>query len=408
MFKQLLYSIKRPFHFIKTGLRIGVPAAFKYKNPSRKLKVIVITGTDGKTTTSTLLYHMLKIAGKKVALISTVAAYINNESISTGLHVTSPDPESLNKWMTRMVEENIEYLILEFTSHGAYQYRNWGIKPYITGITNISHEHLDYHLNFDNYIAAKALLFNKAEYGMLNSDDQYYIKLRSIIKNKVQKIDTYSHEWLKHSKLTEAIKEKFPELYNQANAKLAAKICTILEIPRKKQIDAIASFPGVAGRMQSIPNKRQIQVIIDFAHTPNGLESALTALKQQLSVRKKNGRLIAVYGCAGLRDAAKRPIMGKIGTQIADYTVFTAEDPRTENIWSIIRQMKEQLTENHSKIISIIDREEAINYAINKLAKKGDVVGIFGKGPEASMCYGKKEIPWSDLEVARKALESKT
>jgi UDP-N-acetylmuramoyl-L-alanyl-D-glutamate--2,6-diaminopimelate ligase len=145
-------------------------------------------------------------------------------------------------------------------------------------------------------------------------------------------------------------------------------------------------------------------VIVDFAHTPNALENALQALQKRMATQKKKGRIIAVYGSAGLRDRAKRPLMGKAGVTYADQVVLTAEDPRTENIWSIIRQMKEQLTEGHDKVISIADRGEAITFALTKLAKPGDIVGIFGKGHEQSMCYGTTEYPWDDRVAARKVL----
>jgi UDP-N-acetylmuramoyl-L-alanyl-D-glutamate--2,6-diaminopimelate ligase len=169
---------------------------------------------------------------------------------------------------------------------------------------------------------------------------------------------------------------------------------------------AIPSFAGVPGRMQAVPNQRGLKIIIDFAHTPQGLRSALTALQTIRKKEKLPGRIIAIYGCAGLRDAAKRPTMGVIGVELADLCVFTAEDPRTEDIWSIIRQMKEALTTGHNKVVSIPDRQEAISFAINQLAKKGDLVALFGKGPEQSMCIGTEELPWSEEAAIKKALQA--
>ncbi len=405
MFKQILYFIKRPYHFIKTGLLRGIPAQIKYRFPAKKLKIITITGTDGKTTSSTLLYHVLKTADKKVGLISTVTACIGNKTIDTGLHVTAPTPKKMQHFMAKMVKSESEYLVLEFTSHGAYQYRNWGIKPIIAGLTNVNYEHLDYHLDYSKYLAAKALLFKKVPTVVLNKDDFSFSKIKKYLNKKKQTILSYSAEDKLPKKLREAISERFPEKYNQMNARLVIAIAQQLKIKNDIIAQAIKTFVGIPGRMQPVINKRGLNIVIDFAHTPQGLNAVLSALRQQM--RGKKGKLIAIFGCAGLRDKMKRPMMGKIAVDLADMVVMTAEDPRTEDIWSIIRQMKEQSTEGHSKIVSIADRRQAINFAINKLAKKGDVIGIFGKGPEKSMCYGTTEIPWSDKKAVLEALAKK-
>lgn len=402
MLKQILYFIKRPYHFIKTGLLKGIPAQIKYRFPAKKLKIIIITGTDGKTTSSTLLYHVLKTADKKVGLISTVTAYIGNQTIDTGLHVTAPTPKKMQHFMAKMVKKKSEYLVLEFTSHGAYQHRNWGIKPIITGLTNINYEHLDYHLDYNKYVAAKALLFKKTPTAVLNKDDPSFSKIKKYLNKKKQAIVSYSAEDKLSKKLHEAVNQRFPEKYNQMNARLVIAIAKQLKIKDKIIVHAIETFDGIPGRMQVVANKRGLNVVIDFAHTPQALEAALKALCQQM--RGKRGKLIAVFGCAGLRDKMKRSMMGKIAVNLADIVVMTAEDPRKEDVWSIIRQMKEQLTEGHNKIISIADRRQAINFAINKLAKKGDTIGIFGKGPEKSMCYGTTETPWSDKKAVLEAL----
>lgn len=404
MLKNLLYQIKKPYHLVKTGLLRGFSAQVKYGFPDKKLKVIAITGTDGKTSSSTLLYHVLKSAGKKVALLSTVAAYMGDEEIETGLHVTSPSPDDLHKLMRKMVEKEIEYLVLEFTSHGAYQYRLWGINPMITGVTNITHEHLDYHLNQENYLDAKASFIKKAPITILNKDDQNFFKLRRLLPTKNHQYIYYSAEDTLKKTVREAISKRFPEKFNQMNARLITTIAHQLKIDDADIAKGIKNFPGVPGRMQFIPTSKKFKVVVDFAHTPNALEKALQSLQEMMKREKMTGKLIAVVGAAGLRDHEKRPIMGKIAVDNTNLVIFTAEDPRTEDIWSIIRQMKEQLTEGHNKIVSIADRREAIKFALTKVAKKGDVVGIFGKGPEKSMCYGKVEYPWSDEGVVREIL----
>lgn len=409
MSRDLIYKLKRPYHLLKTGLAKGLKARIQYNFPDKKLKIIAITGTDGKTTSSTLLYHVLKASGKKVALVSTVGAYIGEQKIETGFHVTSPSPDQLFAFMKRMLTEGIEYLVLEFTSQGAYQSRLFGIKPLIAGVTNIDQDHFDYHLNYQNYLNAKAIVLKKAKTVVLNEDDQSYYRLRRLFPSSQYKVLEYSQEIKLTSKLEKAIKERFIESFNQNNARLVSTIALELGLESGQIAQAIGQFEGVEGRMQVIPNQKGLKIVVDFAHTPQGLRSALTALrlmmKKDAKKNKANGRLIAVYGCAGLRDAAKRPMMGEIGVELADLLVFTAEDPRTEDIWSIIRQMKESLQTGHNKISSIPDRQEAISFAIQKLAKKGDTVAIFGKGPEKSMCYGTTEIPWSDEGAVKKALQ---
>lgn len=399
--KQILYRIKRLYHFFKTGLLNGLVAEFKYGFPSKKLHVLAITGTDGKTTSSTMLYHVLKTAGKKVALISTVAAYIGDELIDTGFHVTTPTPAQLQKLMKRLVKEGYEYLVLETTSQGVYQFRTWGIFPFIAGVTNIAQDHFDYHLNYHNYLSAKALILRDSEKIILNKDDASYQPLKDMLRVSESRILSYSVEHQNDPAIMRAIRKRFPENYNISNALLVVKFAKNLDISDESIIAGIESFMGIPGRMEEIKNNKGIRVIVDFAHTPQGLESALTALRSQT---KRPGKLIAVYGCAGLRDAIKRPMMGKIGTNLADFCVFTAEDPRTESVWSIIRQMKEQLTSNHDKVISVADRFEAIKFALTKLANQGDTVVILGKGHEQSMCYGNVEYPWDDREAVRKVL----
>ncbi len=401
-----VYELKKPYHFVKTALLRALPAAIRYGFPANKLKIVAITGTDGKTTSTTLIYHLLKEAGYKVGLISTVAAYIGDQQIETGLHVTTPEPAQLQALMARMVKEGIEYLVLEFTSHGAYQQRLFATKPYITGLTNINHEHLDYHRSAQNYLEAKASYLNKAKIVVLNQDDISFFRLRRYIPTAKHTILAYSKEDSLPKVVLDAVKTRFPESYNQMNARLAITIATKLGVSAKTIAAAIPSFPGVPGRMEIIPNRRKLKIVVDFAHTPQALEGALTSLRKQMQKDKSNGRLIAVFGCAGLRDRQKRPMMGKIAADLTDLAVFTAEDPRTESIWNIIREMKEQLTEGHNKIVSIADRRAAIDFAINTLAKRGDVIGIFGKGPEKSMCYGTVELPWSDREVVESCLSS--
>jgi len=404
MFAELIYRTKRVYHLVKTGLLEGLPAEIRYKFPARKLKIITITGTDGKTTSCTLLYHVLRQAGKRVALISTVGALIDDQIIDTGFHVTTPDPAAVQKFLRLMVAQGIEYVVLEVTSHGAYQYRTWGIHPLIAGVTNITHEHLDYHLTYDLYVEAKAAALNAAPTIVLNADDQSLPKLKKLINFKKHRVLTYSQEHRLPYQVDRAIQQRFPENYNRMNARLVYKIAQELSISNQDLIAAVGSFQSVTGRMQFLQLDLPYKIVIDFAHTPNALENALTSLRKTLNEQRGQGRLIAIFGCAGLRDRQKRPMMGEIGTRLADLAVFTAEDPRTEDVWSIIRQMKENLTENHHKIASVGDRQQAISWVLTKIAQKNDIIGIFGKGHEQSLCYGTIEYPYSDESAVKAAL----
>ncbi|MEX0895962.1 MAG: Mur ligase family protein [Patescibacteria group bacterium] len=394
----LTYHAKRPYHFIKTGLLKGIPAQIRFQFPNTALKILLITGTDGKTTSASILYHQLNAAGYKTALLSTVAAYVGEVEHDTGFHVTSPQPNDIYQFMREAVDQNCHYLVMEATSHGAYQYRTWGIRPIIAGLTNITHEHLDYHITYREYVKAKASLLKSAKHIIVNEDDQSFSLLKKLLPAKSW--ETYSAQDALPAKIKSAINTRFPEEYNQMNARLVYNMLKPLDIADDKLADGFTSFPGVPGRMEVVSEK-PCKIIVDFAHTPQGLRATLSALKKQLS---KNGKLIAVYGAAGLRDRTKRPIMGQIGTQLADYVIFTTEDPRTEDVWSIIRQMKEQLTEHHDKIISIADRQAAIEFAVTKLAGPSDTVAILGKGHEKSICIGTTEFPWSDQAAVQQAI----
>ncbi len=404
MFKHLLYYLKRPLHFIKTGLMQGTLAQIKYRFPAKQIKIINITGTDGKTTTSSLVYHILNTANIKTGLISTVAAKIGGEDIDTGLHVTAPRPLKLNKFLRQMVDASCQYAVVEMTSHGAYQFRNWGVKPSIAGLTNITHEHLDYHLTYENYVAAKALLLEQASTVVLNEDDQSFYRIKQYLNPNQQHIITYNQGERLDSKIKKVINKKFPQEYNQMNARLAVKIAQQLEIDDKAIAQAIASFEGVLGRMQELELGQPFRVIIDFAHTPNAINQALRALQQQLKQQKNPGKLIAVFGSAGHRDQSKRPIMGEKAVKHADLVVITAEDPRTENIWTIIQQIKNGAKSHLNKIASMADRRRALEFALTELANKNDIVALLGKGPEKSLAIDKKELPWSDKKVATEIL----
>jgi UDP-N-acetylmuramoyl-L-alanyl-D-glutamate--2,6-diaminopimelate ligase len=382
------------------NLFIATYAALINGFPARKLKVIGVTGTDGKTTTANLIYWILKSSGKKVGLISTVSAKIGDKEYDTGFHVTTPDPLPLQKFLGQMVRMDCEYVVIETTSHGLNQNRLAGINFEVGVLTNITHEHLDYHKTMKNYIAAKSKLFDNSKLAILNRDDANFGAIDKVIDSRVRRV-LYDKDVLV-GEVRKAVLAKFFEPYNFMNATAAFLVVRKLGIKDETIIEAIKTFPGVEGRMEEIVNKRGLRIIVDFAHTPNALRNVLETLKQQ---KPKKSKLVAVLGCAGERDTEKRPIMGKIASELADYSIFTAEDPRSESVNEIINEMIDGVPTVKRRNVSVItDRRKAISHAINKLARKGDVIVICGKGHEKSMNFGGIEYEWSDKKTVEFAL----
>ncbi len=365
--------------------------------PSRRLFLIGVTGTDGKTTTSTHMYRMLYQDKVKVALITSVAAYIGNDTIDTGFHVTTPNSWHLQRLLRRMVRQGVTHVVIEATSHALDQHRLLGCHFPVAVYTNITREHLDYHKTFKRYLKTKSKLARKASLIILNADDPSYRELRRMVPSHAR-VHTYSLKL--NSMWLHLIRQHFKETYNQSNALAAVTCAQNLKVSKNAIKTALTSFSGIPGRLEYLPNHRGLTVVVDFAHTPNALKSVLTSLKNTTK-----GKLIAVYGAAGLRDAKKRPLMGEIGAQLADEVILTAEDPRTEDVRFIIKSMLEGIKTNHGHVHTIIDRKEAIHFAINRLAKAGDTVVLLGKGHEKSMNLdGRHETAWSDQETAKHAL----
>ncbi|MBP7875758.1 UDP-N-acetylmuramoyl-L-alanyl-D-glutamate--2,6-diaminopimelate ligase [Candidatus Woesebacteria bacterium] len=403
MLGMIIYKIKRLYHLVKTGLLEGVPEFLRSQKTLRALTIIGITGTDGKTTTSTLLRHLLESADLKVGLISTIGGYVDGEVINTGFHVTSPGPRDLYRMLRLMHQKGCTHVVLEATSHGLYQHRFWGIRPLIAGVTNVTHEHLDYHQTWNEYARAKLLLLSRAKHVYLNDDDESKAFFHRHTWSKNQTAHYYSRRTALPKIVKKAIDARFPEIYNRSNAILASLIAQKLGVTDEHIAKAIPSFKGVPGRME-IVSKTPIKIIVDFAHTPNALEQLLRAVRKSLPA---SARLIVVFGCAGHRDKQKRPMMGEIAARLADTAIFTAEDPRTEDVWAIMRQMKSGIKVNHNHVITLADRREAIHFALKSVTQSGDCIVVSGKGHEESMCFGTEEVPWNDSAVIKELLRSK-
>lgn len=385
----MIRKVKNIFHLLT-----AIFSVIYFRYPARKMTVIGVTGTDGKTTTCHLIYHLLKSAGYSVGLISTVGAYYGSKEIDTGFHTTTPNSFHLQKLIHQMQQAGVKYLVLEVTSHALDQYRVFGCNFKVGVLTNITHDHLDYFCTMDNLILAKTKLLTSAKVAIVNKLDPSFTKVKSIISKTKNNPSTviYPNDSI-DTPIKDAIEKRFTEPYNQLNAEAAILAVQSIGIPVIKIPQAITTFPGVPGRMEYIVAGQYFTVIVDFASTPNALENVLSGLRKNL---KENTKLICVFGCAGERDKGKRPMMGKISTKLADLSIFTAEDPRTENVDDIINQIAGGEVGN--KYLIEPDRKKAIELAISK-AKRGDIIIVCGKGHEKSMCFGKKEIPWSDQEV---------
>ena len=378
---------------------LGCLAANWFGNPSRKLAVIGVTGTDGKTTTCNFIYSILNFSGHKTGLVTSINAKIGDKSLDTGFHVTNPEQLELQKILKLMVDAGCEFAAIEVTSHGLDQERVAGVGFKAGLITNVTHEHLDYHKTYDSYLLTKAKLMTISDFVVLNKDDGSYRKLKKMAP--ADHLIFSIHDNFLDKKTNEHLAQLFPGNYNVMNALGAAVLCRKFSILDENINSGLRAIRKIPGRCEKVGNTRGIKLIVDFAHTPNGLKSVLAVLKAS-----SQGKLVCVFGCAGERDLLKRPLMGEISSKLADVTVLTAEDPRYEDVDRIIAQIKKGVNAK-SKVICIPERGEAVWYAINKVAKLGDTVVICGKGHEKSMAYKGIEYPWSDRKAVKLALEGK-
>jgi UDP-N-acetylmuramoyl-L-alanyl-D-glutamate--2,6-diaminopimelate ligase len=416
-----------------------IAAAF-YDWPGRKLTVIGVTGTDGKTTTTNLIYQILLAAGIKAGMISTVNAVIGDEALDTGFHVTTPDAHDVQRYLARMVESELTHVVLETTSHGWAQYRVDACEFDVGVVTNITHEHMDEHGSYENYRAAKARLLSSLEItsekpqgnprlGVINRDDLKSFDFLNDVIN-VRKLNyglnenadvravgvNYSPSGIDFTAQSRdfsvPVSSKLVGAYNVSNC-LAGLTAAVYGLKINPVIAAqgIASLEGIPGRMERIDMGQNFTAIVDFAHTPNALKVSLEAAREMLSSREKGtgekGRVIAVFGSAGLRDKAKRRMMAETSAELADLTILTAEDPRTESLERILEEMADGARSRGGRegetFWRIPDRGDAIRFALS-LARQGDIVLSCGKGHEQSMCFGAREHLWDDRTAMRAAL----
>ncbi len=409
--------IKNFYHFGK-----AVWAGLFFVFPGKKIKVIGVTGTNGKTTTCQMITKILEKSGKKVALASTINFKLGEREWVNTTKFTTLSAWSIQKFLTQAVRKKCEYAVLEVSSHSLDQNRVWGIPFYVAVITNITREHLDYHKTMDNYRSAKLKLFRKSKvaiinldienpkdflsenmekaYGYATSEKNPEIKLK-VLQAKEIRLRSDGSEF-------EVDKQEFrlqlPGKFNIENA-LAATCVGICEGIKLKNIaEALSEIKSVPGRLESVPNNQGINIIIDYAVTPDSLQK----LYEYVGEIKGQGKVLAVFGSCGERDRGKRPIMGGIVDEATDYIILTNEDPFFEDPWQIINEVavgikKKKENENFWKIM---DRREAIAKAL-QLAKSGDFVLVTGKGAEETMAVGKERIPWNDKLVILEEMEKR-
>ena len=404
-------------------------AAAFYDFPARQMTMIGVTGTDGKTTTSNIIFQILKQAGIRAGMISTVNAVIGDEELDTGFHVTTPDSPEVQGYLARMLAARLTHVVLETTSHGLAQHRAAACEFDVAVVTNITHEHLDYHGSWENYRNAKAILFEELaktrekpqgnpRLAVLNKDDVSYeylvgVSPRSVSYSLKPGADlwaddiSFDAEGISFTAKSDGgdvqVQSRLAGEYNISNC-LAAIGATVvgLGISPEAASTGIVALPGVPGRMERIDMGQDFTAIVDFAHTPNALEQALQAARMMT-----DGCVIAVFGSAGLRDREKRRMMAEVSVKLADLTILTAEDPRTESLDDILAEMAEAAREQGGlegvDFWCVQDRGEAIRKAIG-MAEADDLVIACGKGHEQSMCFSTTEYAWDDRTAMRAAL----
>ncbi|NWF68163.1 MAG: UDP-N-acetylmuramoyl-L-alanyl-D-glutamate--2,6-diaminopimelate ligase [Chloroflexi bacterium] len=405
---------------------LGYLAAAFYDFPSRKLLVIGVTGTDGKTTTTTLIHSILQSANGTSGFISTIAADLGGQQVDTGLHVTTPSAPQVQALLAKMVENGLTHAVLEMTSHGLAQGRLNGVDLDVAVLTNITHEHLDYHGTWENYRAAKARMFEmlntsarkgrQLKIAVINADDpsgDFFSAIRADWKalyslRTPSEFQAQAVRYLPSGTYFEVDGKEFmtPLVgeFNVMNALAALTTASCLDVPTDAMRKGLAAVTAVSGRMERIDEGQNFTALVDFAHTPNALKNALEAARKMVL---PGGRVIAVFGSAGLRDREKRRMMAEVAAKMADFTVLTAEDPRTESLETILQEMAAgcaaQGGVEGQTFVRVPDRGLAL-YEACRTARAGDLVVACGKGHEQSMCFGTIEYPWDDREALRAAL----
>mgnify|MGYP001583084610 FL=1 len=390
---------------------LAIMAANFYNNPSKKIPLVGVTGTNGKTTITSLLYQLFKKAGYKVGLLSTVKIMVDEIEFKA-IH-TTPDSLTINYYLDKMIEAGVDYCFMEVSSHGIHQKRTAGLTFFGGVFTNLSHDHLDYHETFSAYRDVKKSFFDslpKSAFALTNIDDKngHFMLQNTRAKKKTYALTTiadYKAKVLEKQFSGSLLKinetEVWTKLIGQFNASNLVAIFAVAEllgIEKLEILTTISQLENVSGRFESIISEDGITAIVDYAHTPDALKNVLETIND---IRKGSEKLIAVVGCGGDRDKAKRPKMAHIASQLSDQSILTSDNPRTENPQTIIDEMEMGITsENYKKTLSILDRRQAIKTAC-KFSERGDIILIAGKGHENYQEINGVRSHFNDLEEVK-------
>lgn len=414
-----------PYHKLK-----AMAMAYKYKFPGKRMRVIGVTGTNGKTSTCFLIWKMLNIAGYKTGLMTTVAWGVDKleEQVE---HMTTVDTETLNQRMQKIAESGAEFLVLEITSHALAQNRIFGVPIEIAVMTNVTHEHLDYHKTFENYRDAKRKLFKMAKYGVINEDDKSWSYFADDVKEyityginggilRAEKVEllaegvkyqveipnvNFGNNKKKTKNEIAKIRTHIPGKFTVYNSLAAMAVGLRLGLSVPEIETGILTLESVEGRMNRVNEGQDFEVIVDYAHTPDAFLKVFESV-----VPGKKKRIISLFGGAGRRDESTRAERGEIGAKNSDIVIVTEDDSRDEDRKMIAEEFAKG-AEKEGKILGkdlfvILDREEAIQKAID-LAKKDDIVLVLGKGHEKTILRAEGAVPFEDLKVTRKILKKK-
>jgi len=397
-----------------TARALALIASNYYQNPSKNLKLIGITGTNGKTTVATLLYELFKLAGYKVGLISTVKIMVDRQEFPS-TH-TTPDSLVINSFLSQMNTQGVEFCFMEVSSHGIHQYRTEGLQFDGGVFTNLTHDHLDYHTSFAEYRDVKKSFFDQlpvSAFTLINADDkngsvmvqntkakQSTYALKSYADFRVQILENqFSGLLLKIN--DQEVMTRLIGSFNAYNLVAIYGVAELLGMEKSQILQYLSLVTNVSGRFQYFTTPLNVNVIIDYAHTPDALKNVLETIN---AIRTKSQKLITVVGCGGDRDKAKRPKMGHIASALSSKVFFTSDNPRSEKPEQIIREMEVGVQpQNLDKISSIIDREEAITEAC-RLASSYDIILIAGKGHETYQEVQGVRHMFNDSEVTQTIL----
>ena len=389
-----------------------------YGNPSRKFKLIGVTGTKGKTTTTYMIKEILEKAGHKVGLIGTIATYINGRMVSESSR-TTPESIELQKTFAQMVEDGVEYVVMEVSSQSLKLHRVDGCAFDIVLFTNFSEDHISEkeHPNMQDYFESKLKLFKMCKNGIVNVDDLHGAKIPGLFPESnivTYGIDNFANVLAKDITITnsyvdfkvritdrnERIKVGIPGRFSVYNALAAISVANKFGCNAEVIKEALLNV-RVPGRCELVDNSKELKIMLDYAHSPESLQNILQATKSYT-----RGRVISVFGCGGDRDKGKRPIMGEISGKIADYTIITSDNPRTEKPEDIVEQIEAGIKKTKGKYEVVVDRVEAIEKAI-KMANKKDIIILAGKGHELTQEINHKKYPFDERLIVREIIENK-